>query len=235
MKTVLSEAKPSCRQLKTEVLELLAAPDWESRLAELAGCPARQVVNPLFTSLCSSDPLIRWHGITAFGEIAVHLPLEDARIILRRLMWTLNDESGGIGWGAPEAMAEIMARRSDLAGEYHRILLSYIHEEESGEDNYLELAPLRRGAVWGIFRLAGVHPELITPGVENLLLCLEDDDSGIRGMSGLALGRIGAGEAREPLEKLIDDASPYEMYRDRKLTKQTVAEAAGEALALLSE
>jgi len=35
--------------------------------------------------------------------------MESARVIMRRLMWSLNDESGDIGWGAPEAMAEIIA------------------------------------------------------------------------------------------------------------------------------
>ena len=49
--------------------------------------------------------------------------LEFARIIMRRPMLNLNDESGGIGWGAPEAMGEIMARSEKLAEEYHKILI----------------------------------------------------------------------------------------------------------------
>jgi hypothetical protein len=45
------------------------------------------------------------------GEVMAHLAdkdMESARVIMRRLMWSLNDESGGIGWGAPEAMGEIV-------------------------------------------------------------------------------------------------------------------------------
>ncbi|MEA3417440.1 MAG: hypothetical protein U9R02_15080 [Thermodesulfobacteriota bacterium] len=41
--------------------------------------------------------------------------MESARVIMRRLIWNLNDESGGIGWGSPEAMGEIMARNNRLA------------------------------------------------------------------------------------------------------------------------
>ena len=76
---------------------------------------------------------------------------------MRRLMWMLNDESGGIGWGAPEAMAEAMACHPRLAEEYVRILLSYIRED----GNFLEYEPLRRGALWGIGRLARVYPEML--------------------------------------------------------------------------
>ena len=47
--------------------------------------------------------------------------MESARVVMRRLMWNLNDESGGIGWGSPEAMGEIMARHSGLAEEYSKI------------------------------------------------------------------------------------------------------------------
>jgi hypothetical protein len=72
-------------------------------------------------------------------------------------MWTLNDESGGIGWGSPEAMAEAMARHRGLAKEYISILFSYIRED----GNFLEYEPLRRGALWGIRRLSQVYPELL--------------------------------------------------------------------------
>ena len=55
--------------------------------------------------------------------------MEGARVIMRRLMWSLNEESGGIGWGAPEAMAEIMARHLELAREYSHMLISYMDYE----------------------------------------------------------------------------------------------------------
>lgn len=56
-----------------------------------------------------------------------------------RLMWTLNDESGGIGWGAPETMAEAMACHPHIAEEYVCILLFYIRED----GNFLEYEPIR--------------------------------------------------------------------------------------------
>ena len=62
------------------------------------------------------------------GQVVSNLAdtdMESARVIMRRLIWNLNDESGGIGWGSPEAMGDIMACHERLAGEYHRLLVSY--------------------------------------------------------------------------------------------------------------
>lgn len=83
--------------------------------------------------------------------------IESARVIVRRLMWQLNDESGGIGWGAPEVMGEILARHEGLAGEYANILTSHIKED----GNSLEHEPLQRDALWGVARLAQVRPDLV--------------------------------------------------------------------------
>jgi len=95
------------------------------------------VINPLFSFLYNNDEQVRWRTVTAFGAVVAKLADEDmeaARIIMRRLMWNLNDESGGIGWGSPEAMGETLARHEGLAKEYARILLSYARQD----GNYLE-------------------------------------------------------------------------------------------------
>ncbi len=42
---------------------------------------------------------------------------------MHRLMWSLNDESGSIGWGVPEAVAEIMANHDGAAEKYAYILV----------------------------------------------------------------------------------------------------------------
>ena len=83
--------------------------------------------------------------------------LEAARNWMRRFMWQLNEESGGIGWGVAEVMGEVMARHEGLAREFARILLSYL--DENG--NYLEFEPLQKGVLWGIGRLAQVRPEVL--------------------------------------------------------------------------
>jgi len=143
----------SYRKIKKKILRLLGQDDFTEAVKEISGLPARKVINPLISSLCSIDEKIQRRAAVAIGIITANLAeqdIESARVIMRRLMWSLNDESGGIGWGAPEAMAEIMARSKKLADEYRKILISY---SEPGK-NYFEHEGLQRSVRRGLERLA---------------------------------------------------------------------------------
>jgi hypothetical protein len=97
--------KHTGRAVKQIVLDLLKSDDFDQKEDELRRLPGRQVINPLFSFLCHSDQKVKWRAVTAMGVVVSDLAkkdMESARIIMRRLMWSLNDESGGIGWGAPE-------------------------------------------------------------------------------------------------------------------------------------
>ena len=99
------------RSLKQKVLELLKSEDLGRAIDQLCRLSPRHAVNPLFSFLYHRDEQIKWRAVNAMGAIVSKLADEDmesARVIIRRLMWNLNDESGGIGWGSPEAMGEIL-------------------------------------------------------------------------------------------------------------------------------
>ncbi len=155
------------RQNKKAIVHFLASPDWEEQFKRLLHyLPSRQIISPLFSALYSLKPEIRWHAVSCFGLAVTRLAqtdgLERCRVVMRRLTWNLNEESGGIGWGAPEALGEIMARHSTLAQEYHQILISYVLQLREA-DNFLDCLQLREGAYWGIARLSQVRPELLNP------------------------------------------------------------------------
>jgi len=218
------------RDLKREVLEILESHDLDQVLDELCRLPARQVINSLFSVLCSSDEQMKWRAVTAMGAVVANLADEDiesARVIVRRLMWQLNDESGGIGWGAPEAIGEILACHEGLAREYANILTSYIKED----GNFLEYEPLQRGAMWGVARLAQVRPNLVQDTKSYLIQRLESSDATVKGLAALTLGLLGAGEARLQLEDLSGDDTEVHLYLDRKMGVRRVSELAGLALA----
>lgn len=224
---------PSFRNFKHAVRALLLDPAWESRLGELTQMPLKKALGPLFSFFCDADTLVKWRAVTAFGVIVDALARQDmeaARVVMRRLMWSLNEESGAIGWGAPEAMGETMARNAALAKEYHRILISYAQEPEHGDGNYLEHVPLRRGVYWGLSRLAEVRPELVKNALPALREGLNQNDPFIRGFSALTLGPLGDPRATELLTPLLDDSRKIELYRQRILTSVLVAELAAEAL-----
>ncbi len=147
--------------LKEEVQVLLDRDDLNPVLHQLLKHPPHKLLGALYSALLNPNKRVRWHAVTVAGFTVSALALEDmeqARIVMRRFMWTLNDESGGIGWGSPECMGEIMARHPGLALEYSRILFSYLASREGGSDNFLEYLPLRRGAFWGTARLAQADP-----------------------------------------------------------------------------
>ncbi len=80
------------------------------------------------------DPqaLIAWRAVSALGLAAGVIADRDpeyVRVHLRRLMWLLSDESGGIGWKAPEAMGEMIRSRPHLFNEFIPILIAVLDME----------------------------------------------------------------------------------------------------------
>ena len=148
------------REVKEALSEFLNQKDFKEKLDRIHQFPPKKAINAIFTFLYSSDEIIKENAVLAMGEVVSKLAIEDveyARVIMRRLMWSLNDESGGIGWGAPLAMGEIMARSDKMAEEYHKILISYVIEDR----NPLEFKELQKEAVLGLQRLYAVRPDLV--------------------------------------------------------------------------
>jgi len=123
--------------------------------------------------------------------------MEAARVIMRRLMWSLNEESGNLGWGVPEAMGAVVSMSPALAREYARIFLSYGYETGK-DDNFLDHAPLRRGVYQGAAMLARADYASARPLLPHLEKALADEDALVRASAGLALRELaGAAPASE--------------------------------------
>jgi len=217
---------------KRRITKLLGSSDIEAVIEELRRLPPAQSINPLIGALCSNNETARWHAITALGPVVADLAdrdMEAARVVMRRLMWSLNDESGGIGWGAPEAMGELMACHEGLAGEFGHILVAYMRED----GYYLELEQLQRGLMWGLGRLALARPSLLRAknAATYLLPYLGSTDTVVRGLAAWALGLLRAKEAVPDLEMLTADQDPVKHYLNRAFILETVGSLAEKALA----
>ena len=218
-------------QLKNKVVSLLKDDDIEGALVELRQCPPKKLLKPLFSCLCSCDQVIKWHAISAMGQVVSDLAdqdIESARIVMRRYMWMLNDESGGIGWGVPESIGEVCACHPRLAKEYTHILVSYMREDGF----YLELEPLQRGLMWGIGRVAQISTDLLLKHKADYYIqpYLDSTDHIVKGLAALALGRIKPEAANHFTQKLQSDAFSLEVYHNRKLISCTVSELTSQKL-----
>ena len=224
----------SQRGLKKRVSELLKLETLDRALAVLKGQPVGKATNALFSFLPSTDPKVRWAAVTAMGSMVSRLAdtqMEQARVVMRRLMWQLNDESGGIGWGCPEAMGEIMASHEGLANEFAHILVSYVRKD----GNFLEYQPLQQGVIWGIARLAEVRRHLVKDAVPHLVPFLQAGDAMLRGLTVWALGMLAERGVQSEIERLAHDRSEVEIFVDCKLLRCRVKELADKAIARIDQ
>jgi hypothetical protein len=222
--------------IKNEVLTLLRQEDVADALARIRRLPKSPTIKALYSGICHNDELLRWHAVTAMGRVVADLAdteMEAARIVMRRFMWSLNDESGGIGWGVPEAMAECIAMHDGLAAEYGHMPVAYMREDGF----FLEYAPLQRGLMWGLGRIAEVRPKLLLAKqvLTYLPPYLDSTDPAVRGLAALALGRLHAGPARPRIERSRESRESLHFYRDGRLTMVTEGELAALALGHLHD
>jgi len=218
-----SNKKLTGRQLKRIVFELLQLPDLRGSVEQISRFPFRQVVNPLFSYLYSLDEPIKWRAVSVMGAViagAAEENMESARIVMRRFIWNLNDESGGIGWGSPESMGEAMALNRALADQYASILLSYINPD----GNYLEHEDLQPGVLWGIGRLAHARPGHARDALPFLQPYLESDRPVLRGTAAWIAGALPFDRTISLLNPLKNDTAHFKLYQEGVLQEVRICD-----------
>jgi hypothetical protein len=221
--------KDTSRKLKRKILHLLGQENFTKALEQIENFPLKSSIGPLFSFFYSKDDQVRWRAITAMGAVVSKLAdsdIESGRVVMRRLMWNLNDESGGIGWGSPEAMGEIMARSRRLADEYWNILVSYICED----GNYVEYEMLQRGVLWGFGRLAHKRPELLYRCSSLLVPYMSSSDPYLKGFAAWAAGPLDPAPVRDCLEKLLENHCTIKIFLNLELVDRKVSRLACESL-----
>jgi hypothetical protein len=159
--------------------------------------------------------------VSALGHLAGAHP-ELAQPLVTRLYWSLNDESGGIGWMSAPALGEIGRRAPQLLRECVRPLVRYLDEPF-----------LLAGALWAIGRLAPAYPAETQEVVPEVSLLCASADPAVRAQAAHALGEVGDGRAQSALAGLTDDERPARLYAGGRLVTKQVREWAGEARARL--
>ena len=222
------------RTSKQQLKRLLQGPDWREHLDEIAA-GGMTSVGPLFSFLLLGSQTMH-RAAVALGATVARLAgtePETARNVIRRFMWHMNEDSGNIGWGIPDAFAECLAASETLAETYHRILVSYIMDLGHA-DNFCDHDILRRSCYWAVGRLAEVRPEMCAMARPWLLKGLEDTDSICRGMAAWALAKLPPDMMDAPaLRRLAESGNGdiCEIYEADRIHEVRVDDLARAALA----
>lgn len=146
---------------KTEAEAALAAEDHAAFL-ELARARVSRVIRFLMSRLYTEDETEKWKVIRALGAVAASpdvLSPQRAEDLLRRFAWALNDESGAVPYGVPEAIGEVLAVRPELQPRFLPILCALLTEEDMSQTG-----PIEQGALWAVGRVgrpAGRHSQAV--------------------------------------------------------------------------
>jgi hypothetical protein len=116
------------------------------------------------------ETLAAWRAIKAVGLAAKALVKTDHEFLretVRKLLWSLSDESGGIGWSAPELLGEIVSadpkRFSDIVP-----LIAQVYEVEE--------EVFRPGVVYALARIAETAPEQVAVYQKIAIMSLTEKD-----------------------------------------------------------
>jgi len=128
----------------------------------------RRALSILVRIAYDKETLAGWRAIKAVGLAAkalIKTDYEFLRDMVRKLLWSLSDESGGIGWSAPELIGEIVSadvrRFSDVVP-----LIAGVYDIE--EDVF------RPGVLYALLKVAEEAPELVKPYNDIILRALGD-------------------------------------------------------------
>jgi methylated-DNA-[protein]-cysteine S-methyltransferase len=132
---------------KLELEKAIEEQDW-NRLRRLAGAQPAKTLRHLTARLYASEDGSRQKVVGALGAIAGEpgiLSDEKIRELLRRYFWWLNDESGAVPLGIPEAIGAILAARTEFQQEFLPLLCSLAYNPD-----LLQTGPIERGVFWAL-------------------------------------------------------------------------------------
>lgn len=188
--------KRSRARRRRELKDLVDAGDADAIVAWARGTADAPAL--LVTRLIDRDDRKRWTATVALsrvlGEVAARGDLEPVRVIIRRLLWNMMDESGGLAWHGPEAIAEILFEVPELQVEYGRIAAAYVDE-----------GPFEASALYLMARLAPRDPEQFDDLVPRLVDALDWPDPFARAQALRALAVLRPHAARVEASRLLDD------------------------------
>jgi hypothetical protein len=187
----------------------------------------RKVMSQLVRLAYDKETLVGWRAIKATGLAARELVKTDypfLRELIRKLLWSLSDESGGIGWSSPEILGEIVsadpARFQDVIP-----LIAEVYE--------IEETVFRPGVLYALCRIAEANYKYVLPEKDLVGRALFDSIPLVR-FYGIKLGSLltpGLAEDDKQvigklLKSLVNDHAEIWVYGNNGFDNIQIGEAA---------
>ncbi|NIM51963.1 MAG: hypothetical protein GTO22_22410 [Gemmatimonadales bacterium] len=212
--------------MKARLRELLVAEHFEG-ITELAA-QQRRVLGSLVALTYDPDPQISWRAVEALGLAAQRVAEEDPGYVrehLRRLYWLISEESGGICWHAPAAMAEIVRHQPKTFGDYVPIVV-FLMLSMAEED----LDHFKVDVLWAIGRLGPIASDIVDEVQAAVITALDDPDPQVRGTAVWCLDQVGRATTLADHSELLSDEGRVALYEDGSLRHTSVGALVRSAL-----
>lgn len=173
----------------------------------------------------TTDPLEKWEIVKAAGYASKSIAESDpafVRTVIRNLLWSLNDDSGSVGWSSPELLGEIIGGRTDLFKEFVPMVVSLLGIKEDS---------FRAGVLWAMGTIALNDLSSIRPYAPYVQMYVQDSSPDTRGCAVWCLGRIRAEVPGKYVRSLLEDAAGiYLLDSDKHIYRKTIGEITREAI-----
>ncbi|MEG6616773.1 HEAT repeat domain-containing protein [Peptococcaceae bacterium 1198_IL3148] len=196
------------------------------QLIILAKLDTKRILRYLMRLTYATDELLRYRAIEALGLVAGVIAQNDPDTILdliRRLIWSMNDESGAQSWSAPETIAEIIYNQPDMYHQFASVMIRASIDEEI----------FQQGMLWAVGRLSA-KVDYIRKILPEMTSFLDHHKANLRGYAAWALGQAGASEALDKLRRLESDNHTVRIYIEGQMYQKTVGQLASESIAKIS-
>jgi hypothetical protein len=184
----------------------------------------QRIIRDLKRLLYAVDDLARFRAADILGKVSGLISQQDPESVSRLLqgLFTSVTDTAASSWGYIDAVGEIISNRPDQFGGYVPQLYPL------AADRALLPDVLR-----AFIKVAGSRPDILRKKVYQFIPLLRDPVPTIRGYAALLLGQLGADEAKNNIEGLVDDEAPVQVYEAGQLATRSVGDLAAHALSRL--
>ncbi|MFH1486777.1 MAG: DVU0298 family protein [Chloroflexota bacterium] len=185
----------------------------------------KHVWRVLQSNLYNTDERLRYYSIEVIAVLLSRFwhsgGQEKVMDYVRRLIWSITDESGGIGWSAPQTIAEIVLAIPQLRVPFVNIMIGRAFNEPI----------LIKSGLWGIGRLGLKARPSVELFQDSVLASFSVNDPETLGLAAWASGEMRFRPSLPHLETLRRRPEPVCIYTPPSFSEKPVGAWAREALA----